>query len=397
MNPRRLAFPAGRGRPGLGWVCAAGLLVAFSAGAAAPSGAPTGLPGPTLSADALRSKLGNAHSATSTPKSDDCVQCHSDIAEEWRSSLHRNSWQDPVFQSAYAVEPLAFCRGCHAPTSDPAKAPSAEAAGNGVDCVACHVQGGGIAGPGQHAAMAAHPVLADVRLGTEAACAGCHQFDFPKVSRQVVPQAMQNTVREHAQSRFSSTPCQSCHMPVVGTGPGAHRSHDFSVIGNAAMIRRAATVEASLVAASEVAVVVTAAAVGHAFPTGDMFRRLEVRADVRDTRGATTGTLRPVMLARRFGDVPRGGPGSALGFQRVQTGDDRVTPPGAGPARRVTFTVPPSPSAARVHYQVVYQRMSAPMASAFRIDRALDEIVLAEGDVALATTPSASSSREKHP
>jgi hypothetical protein len=28
--------------------------------------------------------------------------------------------------------------------------------------------------------------------------------------------------------------------------------------------------------------------------------------------------------------------------------------------------------------------MSAPMASAFRVDRALDEIVLAEGDVALA-------------
>ena len=104
-------------------------------------------------------------------------------------------------------------------------------------------------------------------------------------------------------------------------------------------------------------------------------------------------TLPPVILARRFADRPRQAAGSGGGFQRVQVGDDRVAPPGAGAPRRVTFTVPPSDAARRLHYQVVYQRMSAPMAAAFRIDRALDEIVIAEGDVAL-TDPS---TKKEHP
>jgi hypothetical protein len=359
----------------------AGLLSAFLAGAAPPPGALPSLPGPTRSGDALRTKIGHANAKL---KSDECVQCHSDIAAEWRSSLHRRSWEDTVFQSAYAVEPLAFCRGCHAPTSAPEKVPTSEAGRNGVDCVTCHVQNGGVVGSGKHAATALHPVFADARLATEAACGGCHQFNFPAASRQVVPQAMQNTVAEHAQSSFADTPCQSCHMPLVQTGGAAHRRHDFSVIGDPAMIRSAANVRAALVGANQVEVAVFANAVGHAFPTGDMFRRLEVRADVLDRDGKTSRTLRPVVLARRFADKPRRGTGVDLGFQRVQIGDDRVAPPGAGEPRRVTFSVPESAGAARLHYQVVYQRMSAPMASAFHVDRALDEIVLAEGDVALA-------------
>jgi len=385
MKFRRPAGAAALPRPGFGWLCAAALLSAFSVAAAAPAGAALpGLPGPTRSGEALHAKLGQTPSLCSKLRSEECVQCHSDIAAEWRSSLHRQSWEDPVFQSAYSVEPLAFCRGCHAPTSNPKKTPTVAAGRNGVDCVTCHVQQGGIVGSGEHAASAAHPVFADARLSTEAACGGCHQFNFPPISKQVVPQAMQNTLAEHEQSRFSDTPCQSCHMPVVETGGASHHRHDFSVLGNAAMIRSAAKVRASLTGANQVEVVVVADGVGHAFPTGDMFRRLEVRAEVRDSGGRTTNTLRPVILARRFADKPRQAAGAGGGFQRVQVGDDRVAPPGFGEPRRVTFAIPGSPSAERVHYQVVYQRMSAPMASAFRVDRALDEIVLAEGDVALA-------------
>jgi hypothetical protein len=385
MKPRCPAGAAALPRPGFGWLGAAALLSALSAVAAAPAGAALpALPSPTRSGAALHAKLGHGPSASSKSKSEECVQCHSDIAAEWRSSLHRNSWEDPVFQSAYSVEPLAFCRGCHAPTSDPEKTPGVEAGRNGVDCVTCHVQRGGIVGSGEHATSAAHPVFVDARLATEAACGGCHQFDFPAISKQVVPQAMQNTLAEHEQSRFSDTPCQSCHMPVVETGGASHHRHDFSVLGNAAMIRSAAKVRASLSGANQVEVVVAADGVGHAFPTGDMFRRLEVRADVRNAGGKITSTLRPVILSRRFADKPRQAAGAGGGFQRVQVGDDRVAPPGAGEPRRVTFAIPESQSGAQVHYQVVYQRMSAPMASAFRVDRALDEIVLAEGDVALA-------------
>jgi hypothetical protein len=184
------------------------------------------------------------------------------------------------------------------------------------------------------------------------------------------------------------------------------------VIGNAAMIRSATKTQASLSGPNRVEVAVIADGVGHAFPTGDMFRRLEVRAEVRDAHDKTLSTLRPVILARRFADRPRQAAGSGGGFQRVQVADDRVAPPGAGEPRRVTFTVPESPSgdfpgssppAAHVHYQVVYQRMSAPMATVFRVDRALDEIVLAEGDVALVANlrpwevPGGGPKKKEHP
>lgn len=342
------------------------------------------LPAPTRDATALR-----ARSAHATTSNDGCADCHADIAEEWQASLHRRSWQDSVFQSAYAVEPLAFCRGCHAPGSDPARAPSRAAASSGVDCVTCHVRERGVVGVGTHAASADHAVVADARWATAEACAGCHQFDFPERSRQLVPEAMQDTAHEHARSRYADTPCQTCHMPVVGSGLSAHRSHDFRVLGDAAFIRGAAAVNASVVG-RDVVVTIDANRVGHAFPTGDMFRRLEVRAESRDARSEVVARHRPVILARRFADVPRSS--STLESQRVQTSDDRVKPPGAGAPRRITFT--PSAGAISLHYQVVYQRMSTPMARSFHVEPVLDEVVVAEGDVSLS---SSESSRKAHP
>ena len=395
MSARLPAGTVAPSRRGTRWLWMVGILSALSAAQARPSeGTELGLPGPTRSGAALHARLRDASAPARRWSSDDCVQCHEEIAKEWQGSLHRKAWQDTVFQSAYAVEPLAFCRGCHAASSDPARAPTADAASSGVDCITCHVQEGTIVGPGARTASAAHPVLSDGRLMTAAACGGCHQFNFPKASRQVVPQAMQNTAREHEQSRFADTPCQSCHMPVAGSAGATHHRHDFSVLGDAGMIRSAARVTAERLGADRIEVTVVADAVGHAFPTGDMFRRLEVRADARDARGETTVRMPPVILARRFADQPRRANGEDLSFQRLQTSDDRVPPPGVGAPRRATFVVPPSVSASRVHYQVVYQRMSAPMASAFHVDRALDEIVLAEGDVALA--PSLSPKKE-HP
>src|SRR5574343_638477 len=44
-----------------------------------------------------------------------CEGCHAEIAAEWRGSEHHTAFTDPVFQRAYGVEPLPFCRRCHAP------------------------------------------------------------------------------------------------------------------------------------------------------------------------------------------------------------------------------------------------------------------------------------------
>jgi hypothetical protein len=301
-----------------------------------------------------------------------CAGCHREIADEWRESLHHKAWVDPVFQKAYAIEPMAFCRGCHAPESDPDAEPSAAAAAAGVGCTTCHVDNGHVVAARANAAP--HAVFADARLATTAACAACHEFNFPKESGQKIGEPMQDTAGEHARSSVGGAACQTCHMPQVGEG-AKHKSHRFSVIGDPGMIRRAASVRAQRVSATSVAVTLAPAGAGHAFPTGDMFRRLEVRANVV---GAPAGAA-PVVLARRFEDVPRGE--DELGFERVQVEDSRVPPPGAGPDRRVVLKVPEAARGLPIRYEVVYQRMAAPMARAFQVDDVLDEIIVAEGIV----------------
>jgi hypothetical protein len=77
-------------------------------------------------------------------QNDACEGCHVEVAAEWRASLHRASWTEPAFQRAYAREPLAFCRACHAPEAPVAADPSAVLGALGVGCVTCHVDRGAI-------------------------------------------------------------------------------------------------------------------------------------------------------------------------------------------------------------------------------------------------------------
>ncbi|MEO6953894.1 MAG: multiheme c-type cytochrome [Polyangia bacterium] len=303
-----------------------------------------------------------------------CVGCHPDIATEWTRSLHRSSWRDPVFQKAYAVEPVAFCRGCHAPESDAAQEPELRAQAVGIGCVSCHVDAAGI-----HAARAnpsaQHAVVVDATLATPKLCARCHEFDFPADSHQLHPQAMQDTVAEHASGDRASTPCQGCHMPVVDGPDGRHRSHSFQVIEDPALLRAAVHIEAQQLD-DGVRLTLAAAKIGHAFPTGDMFRRLEVRAKRVDSRGKTIATATPVVLERRFEDRPRDPLAEELDMMRVEAEDTRVPPPGRG-SRIVTLALPHAEG--RVVWSVVYQRMSTPMAAAFGVSQVLDEVLLAEG------------------
>lgn len=296
----------------------------------------------------------------------ECEGCHTDIAAEWRTSLHQKAWVDPVFRKAYDVEPLGFCRGCHAPESDPAREPTVRAQHLGIGCVTCHERG-----------QRAHQPSPALR--TTSACAGCHQFDFPAHAFQVTPEPMQDTVREHAASTMRDTPCQDCHMPLVDGPDGRHRSHRFTVIADAGMLKRAVEVTAERRGA-EVRLSLVAGQVGHAFPTGDMFRRLEVRAQAIDAAGRVAAAADPVVLARTFVDVPRDPAGRELTFMRVQSEDTRVPPPGQG-ARRVTLVLPDAARGLRVRWLVAYQRMSTPMAEAFGVSQVLDEVIVAEGEL----------------
>ena len=321
-----------------------------------------------------------------------CASCHQAIAEEWRGSMHRAAWVDPVFQKAYAIEAQAFCRSCHAPEADPASPPDDSAKAVGVGCTTCHVQndrifaatapapsaaerGGSSAAPASSSG-APHAVFGDPRLATREACGSCHQFDFPGESA-----VMQDTLREHARSSFASVECQACHMPPVPgkSGERPHRSHAFAVIKNPAMIRRAATVTAQRSGARSVQITIAAAGAGHSFPTGDMFRRLEVRAEAVDARGTVIARAEPVHLGRTFTDRPKDG--RSLEFHRAQASDTRVLPPGVGEPRLVAMRFGQPIATARIRWKVLYQRMGTAMAASFGVEQAIDEVVVGEGEV----------------
>jgi hypothetical protein len=219
-----------------------------------------------------------------------CTSCHEQETKEWNASLHRGAYTNAAFQTALAVEPTAFCRGCHAPEAEPTTPPERAVADLGVGCVTCHASGK----DGPHGQKRA----ADT-------CAGCHEFGFPSARSDDDGDFMQTTVREHRRSSASMQPCVTCHMPEVG----GRRSHAFSEVRDRSWLAEHLDVKAEI-AAGHVRVTLAQRGGGHAFPTGDLFRRLEVGGEVRGVRSVRH-------LARHFEIVP-GRPGRRL------TLDDRV-------------------------------------------------------------------------
>lgn len=286
---------------------------------------------------------------------DRCVACHQAIGAEWRGSLHRRSWTDPVFLAAFSVEPLPFCRGCHAP-----EGPRSEgaAAHPGVGCVTCHSMGDhGLADAGRSTAPVSSASGSAAPASTSE-CASCHEFDFPDPQEAL----MQSTASEHARSSQREEPCDACHMPVVD----GHKSHAFTVIGDPDRLRSAVEATARITGERNLEITLRAPKAGHDVPTGDMFRRLVVRAVAQGDNRA-----RPEVLARSFRREI-----GAHGSRRVQTGDTRLSGDGAAATVSLFFL---RPIALPLRWEVVYQRMDEQEAALFGVDLSADETVLTSG------------------
>lgn len=305
------------------------------------------------------------------PKDERCGECHAEIAAEWKQSLHHHAWENDYFIRAYAIEPLAFCRGCHAPLADPKSEPSPEARHIGVGCTTCHVVPAGIVGI--HAMSAkenGHEVLADVRLATAAACKRCHEFAFPGSRRPDVDR-MQKTISEHAQSAHAAEPCQHCHMPMVPSQKGPpHRKHDFRVFGDREFMARAVVVDHAAIKDDTLHLDLKLGTIGHAFPTGDLYRRAEVRAMAVDARGKTSGKHSTHILRRTFGPAFVG-PDKTVPIERE---DGRLTGP-----MHLTLALPKGTKQAR--YEIVWQRMPPEMAKKFGLTMSDHEMIVNEGIV----------------
>jgi len=310
-----------------------------------------------------------------------CLPCHGDIAEEWERSLHRRAFDEPVFRAARDLEPTPFCRKCHGPESDPQADPSERHAAVGIGCTTCHgtidrvigvraMQGG------------AHAVTADPRLAGPDACRLCHQFAFPNRAAVI----MQDTMEEHARSSFSHLPCQACHMrKVAGKNGGSHASHDFSVQGRPDVLARALRVEASRNAEGALILSLRAGAVGHAVPTGDVFRRIELTAVALDANDRVVAEAEPVVLQREFANHL-----GDQGADRRPIADRRVPAPGGDPAREVALRFPIDTSGYRARWRIHYKRMEPAMYEVFGMDEHADAVLMAEG-----TMPAVAGGRAK--
>jgi len=123
---------------------------------------------------------------STNPSSEDCQNCHIDIAGQWSHSPHAHAFDDPVFQERWAGlgEP-GECLLCH--TTD-YQASSGEYVAEGVDCAACHGQ------PGPDHPPAVVPIEADTEF-----CGTCHTTTLGEWRRT-----------GHAHSDVG---CMDCHDP----------------------------------------------------------------------------------------------------------------------------------------------------------------------------------------
>ena len=151
-------------------------------------------------------------------------------------------------------------------------------------------------------------------------------------------------------------------MPRVASADGgSHRSHAFPGGHDEELVRSALDIRAQRRAAGRVEVVLTPRDVTHAVPTGDLFRRIMVTAEVAHGPRAVR------YLARHHERNAH--------EQRVETSDDR---PHAGPQRLTLELGPAAPATAPIVVRVSYQRVDHLVGDDEARARVSGEILLAE-------------------
>jgi Cytochrome c554 and c-prime len=254
----------------------------------APASAPSAQPEP-------RPKPAQKRGAWAVALNHDCVQCHADQAQAWHSSRHHRSNTNREYREAFAREPSVFCTSCHAPEAADPSQPTPEESALGVGCVSCHVVGDSrdytiLSGVGSRAAPP-HPVTRSLDFATTGGCVGCHEFRFPGRTGDSPEAFMQTTVRELHAAAGPEASCLSCHMPAG--------SHAFDRSRDPVWLAEHLEVDARATETGGVLLVLSQPLPSHAFPTGDLFRRLQIGVEWLDDAGAVI-ERQTSYLARHF-------------------------------------------------------------------------------------------------
>lgn len=136
-----------------------------------------------------------------------CGECHVDIYNEWKTSLHAAAWTDPLYRDETLDYQVKACRSCHIPQTiftggKPVETRSYKQ-DEGVNCNVCHLNGGRQQGPFKPGPATPHATLMDPNFHRDAAlCGKCHEGTY-----ETWKQAKAADVRVKT--------CQECHMPSV--------------------------------------------------------------------------------------------------------------------------------------------------------------------------------------
>ncbi len=232
-------------------------------------------------------------------------------------------------------------------------------------------------------------------------CQDCHMPPTKKAPRSCAAGAEHDTnarergqgvgVPEHdtnARERGQGVGVPGRALPDTGAGPATvppskpaeldmpsacptlgevHRGHGFAVASEPRMLRAAARIDAVREPGS-LRVTLEPRLVGHAFPTGDLFRRLLVRVETDDGRLVEERYLARHFGAERFAEA---------GAMKVELSDDRVGV-GFGP-RVVEVPIPATLADESLRWIVRYQRVLETPAGAEHLAQVWDETELAVG------------------
>jgi hypothetical protein len=255
------------------------------------------------------------------PRYEGCGSCHAAIATEWAGSFHRTAFSDATFQSSLALEEPkehAFCTRCHAPAAARA------GVGVGVDCMSCH-------GAAPHE---------KTKKTSTSGCATCHEFTFDDGR----PELVQKTVSEHAASEYAGVSCTECHMP----SREGHKDHRF--LSGHAPERIASAVHVEVARAGAALRATIRVDAGHAFPTGDMFRRARLVVFAEGARGEIVANAERT-FGRTWGALRAGEHAGA----RTQESDTRIR----GAWSDTVALDDPSAPIVRVRWSLLYERVIA--------------------------------------
>ncbi len=240
-----------------------------------------------------------------------CEECHAVVAEQWRASAHARAGTNELFAARMSTSGTAKdCLPCHVPRPilrtglANAVEVRTEHPEHGVDCVACHAAGRGVAGSRDGLVAACAP-RRDSRLQENALCGACHRAIARDVQRQLAA--------GHA------VHCIDCHMPRARDDNGAvHVDHSWRPGRTGESIRVQVRREDELI------VEVTNTNAAHAFPGERHNRVLMLKVVYGDDPSDMTSTLFHVLRAPTvFGstqDCDDIGPGRTLAVRFPERG-----------------------------------------------------------------------------